>query len=82
MPKDQEYSLLPKSTLLSIQEVSQERIVVSEPKQHMGRPRSKIDAKILAQHLLGDKSDDRYVAFSREVLHYIKKFGGNITNGN
>lgn len=82
MPKEQEYSLLPKSTLLSIQEVSQERIVVSEPKQHMGRPRSKIDAKILAQHLLGDKSDDRYVAFSREVLHYLKKFGGNITNGN
>lgn len=81
MPKDSEYSLLPKSTLLSIEDVSQERIVVPSVKQHLGRPKSKIDAKILAEHLLGNYSDDRYIAFSREVLHYIKKLGGKVSNG-
>lgn len=78
LPKDNEYNDLPTANHVSIEEISQERIIVAPPTQHLGRPKSKIDAKILAQHLAGDCSEPRYTAFAREVLHYLKKEGKSI----
>lgn len=79
LPKDNEYDDLPTMNHVSIEEVSQERITIAPSNQHLGRPKSKIDAKILAQHLAGvGEGEPRYTAFAREVLHYLKKEGKSI----
>lgn len=71
MPKESEYSNLPTASLLPIDAVTQEQIIVTP--QHMGRPKSKIEAKILVDHLLGNHTDPRYTGFAKEVLHYLRK---------